>query len=80
MLNLVFFVFLRSHVLIVGMLDLDSFISPIPGFEGEIMISTIPISARPPGKEAIDGPSTGSSAGTLKTRANKRKATTNLTP
>jgi hypothetical protein len=60
--------------------DLDSFISPIPSFEGDILISTIPISAHSPGGEAIEDSSTGSSACASKTRAKKWKATANPTP
>jgi hypothetical protein len=66
--------------LIVRMQDLDNFISSIPSFEGDIPISAIPIFARPPGSEAIDDPSIGSSAGASKTQSSKRKATVNLTP
>jgi hypothetical protein len=55
-------------------------ISLILGFEGDILIPAIPISPRPPGGEAIDDPSAGSSVGTSKTQANKQKATTNPTP
>jgi hypothetical protein len=62
------------------MQDLDSFISPIPGFQGDILISAIPISTRPPGGEANDDPSVGSIADASKTQANRRKATANLTP
>jgi hypothetical protein len=80
MFSLVFSVLLKSHVLIVRMQDLDSFISPIPGFEGDILILTIPISAHSPGSEAIEDSSTGSSAGASKARAKKWKATANPTP
>jgi hypothetical protein len=59
---------------------LDNFISPIPDFEGDIPIPAIPVSAHPPGGESIEDPSAESSAGALKTRARKRKATANLTP
>jgi hypothetical protein len=59
---------------------LDSFISPIPCFEGDIPISAIPILAHPHGGESINDSSTGASASTLKTRAGKRKAITYLTP
>jgi hypothetical protein len=62
------------------MQDLDSFISPIPGFEGDIPISTIPISARPPGGEAIDDPSAESNAGASNTQTSKRNAAVNATP
>jgi hypothetical protein len=62
------------------MQDLDSFISPIPGFEGDVPILAIPVLVRPPGGDAIDDPSAGSSAGASKTQVSKRKATTNPTP
>jgi hypothetical protein len=78
--NSVFFVFLRSYVLIVWMQDLDNFVSPIPDYVGDIPIPAIPISAYPPGGEAIDDPSTRVNAGALKTQSSKRKATANLTP
>jgi hypothetical protein len=47
---------------------LDNFISPIPGFEGDIPILTITVLAQPPGGEVDSDPSTGASAGTLRTR------------
>jgi hypothetical protein len=78
--NLVFSVFLRSDVLIVLIQDLDSFISPIPSFEGDIPIPAIPVSACSPGGEAIDDPSATYSAGALRTQANKWKAMANLIP
>jgi hypothetical protein len=78
--NLVFSVFLRSDVLIDPIQDLDSFISPIPGFEGDILILAIPVSAHSPGGEAIDDPSVGFSTDASMTRANKRKATANPIP
>jgi hypothetical protein len=59
---------------------LDSFISPIPGFDGDIPILAIPVSARPPGGDAIDDPSSQSIASVSKTQASKRKATANPTP
>jgi hypothetical protein len=59
---------------------LDSFISPIPGFDGDIPILAIPVSARPPGGDAIDDPSAQSIASVSKTQASKRKATANPTP
>jgi hypothetical protein len=62
------------------MRDLDNFISPIPGFDSDILIPAIPVSARPPGGESIEDPSTGSSADAPKTQASKRKAPANLTP
>jgi hypothetical protein len=54
--------------------DLDSFILPIPGFEGDVLISAIPISACDPGTEPFEEPLAGSSASTPRTRACKRKA------
>jgi hypothetical protein len=54
--------------------DLDSFISPILGFEGDTPIPTIPISTCDPGVESSQDPSTGSGAGTSRTQASKRKA------
>jgi hypothetical protein len=62
---------LRSYVLIVRMQDLDNFISPIPGFEGDIPILAIPVSPRPPSGEAINDPTTGASDGASKTWASK---------
>jgi hypothetical protein len=59
---------------------LDSFISPIPGFDGDIMIPTKPVLAQPPGDELMSDPSTRANASALKTRVGKRKATANLTP
>jgi hypothetical protein len=55
------------------MQDLDSFISPILGFEGDILIPAIPISARDPGAESSKDPSAGSSASASRTQACKRK-------
>jgi hypothetical protein len=56
------------------MQDLDNFISPIPGFEGDVPIPAIPILARDPGVESFKDPPTGSNANTPRTRACKRKA------
>jgi hypothetical protein len=55
---------------------LDNFISPIPSFEGDILISAIPISAQTLSGESTDDSSAGPSAESSKTRANKRKDTT----
>jgi hypothetical protein len=60
------------------MQDLDSFISPIQGFKGDILIPTIPVSACDPGVEPSQGPSTGSGAGASRTWANKRKVPIDL--
>jgi hypothetical protein len=38
------------------MRDMDSFISPIPSFEGDARIPVIPISARDPGTELTEEP------------------------
>jgi hypothetical protein len=57
---------------------LDNFISPIIGFDGDILIPAVPFSAWPPGDESVSDPSTGASAS--KTRAGKWKPTTNPTP
>jgi hypothetical protein len=62
------------------MLDLDSFISAIPRFAGDILIPTIPISARDPSVESSEDPSARSSAGASRTQASKRKAPINLVP
>jgi hypothetical protein len=51
---------------------LDSFISPILGFNDDIPILTISVSARPPGDESASDPSAGASAITLKASAGKR--------
>jgi hypothetical protein len=59
---------------------LDSFISPIPGFEGDILIPAIPILARPPGSESINDPSARANASISKSWAGKRKETANPTP
>jgi hypothetical protein len=59
---------------------LDNFISPVPGFDGDIPISAVLVLAQPPAYEPMSDPSTGASAISLKTRVGKRKATANLTP
>jgi hypothetical protein len=59
---------------------LDNFISPIPGFEGDISIPTIPVSARPPDDESISDPSVRAGASALKAWAGKWKATANSIP
>jgi hypothetical protein len=55
------------------MQNLDSFISPISGFEGDILVPAISILARDPGAESSEDPSARSSASALRTRAYKRK-------
>jgi hypothetical protein len=59
---------------------LDSFISPIPRFEGDIPIPAMPISARPPSGESANDPSARASAGASKTHAGKRNAFANPIP
>jgi hypothetical protein len=59
---------------------LDSFISPIPGFEGDILILAILMLARTPSAESAHDLSVGTSAGSSRTRAGKCKATTTLPP
>jgi hypothetical protein len=64
------------------MQDWDSynFISPIPGFEGDIPIPAILISTRDPGVESSEDPSAGPSASASSTRACKRKAPIDPSP
>jgi hypothetical protein len=52
---------------------LDSFISPIPSFEGDILISIVPVLARPPGGESNSDPTAGASANASKTWVGKQK-------
>jgi hypothetical protein len=59
---------------------LESFISPVPGFDGDILILAIPVSTWPPGDKSMSDPSTEVSASALKTWAGKRKLTANPTP
>jgi hypothetical protein len=62
------------------MQDLDSITSPIPGFEGDISIPAIPISARDPSAESSKDPSAESIASASRTRACKRKAPIDPSP
>jgi hypothetical protein len=62
------------------MQSLDSFISLFPGFDGDIPIPAILISARPPGDEPVSDPSAGASASASKNQAGKWKGTINPTP
>jgi hypothetical protein len=62
------------------MQTLDSFISPIHGFDDDILILAILISAWPPRDEPMSDPSAGASAGTSKIQVGKLKATANTTP
>jgi hypothetical protein len=62
------------------MQTLDSFISPIPRFEGDISILAIPVSTRSPSDESINDPSAGASAGALKTQTSKWKLSANPPP
>jgi hypothetical protein len=60
---------------------LDNFIALILGFEGEMSIPTIPISAQTPSAKSVGASSKGPSAGSSKTRADKHKvASTPLPP
>jgi hypothetical protein len=59
---------------------LDSFISPVPNFDSDILILAIPVLARPPGDESTSDPSARAGVGASKTRVGKWKATTNPTP
>jgi hypothetical protein len=58
---------------------LDSFISPIPRFDGDIPIPAIPVLAQPPSDESTSDPSIGASASALKTGVGKCKAIANPT-
>jgi hypothetical protein len=71
---------MRSHVLFFWLQALNSFIAPIPGFEGDIPIPAILVLARPPGDESTNNPFAGASANSYKTQAGKRKAAPNPTP
>jgi hypothetical protein len=51
---------------------LDNFISPSLGFEGDILIPTILVSAQSPGGEADSDPSTRASGCMPRTRASKQ--------
>lgn len=62
------------------MQGMDNFISPVSGFEGDIPIPTIPISARIPNVESANDSSACPSARSSMTRAGKRKAATTLPP
>jgi hypothetical protein len=59
---------------------MDHFISPIPGFEGDIPFPTILVSTRSPSSELANDPSVGAGAGASKTQAGKCKATANPAP
>jgi hypothetical protein len=56
------------------MQTLDSFISPILGFEGDIPILAIPVLTRSPSGESAIDPLAGASARALKTLTGKWKA------
>jgi hypothetical protein len=59
---------------------LDNFISPVPGFDGDIPIMAIPVLAQPLGDVPVSDPFARASAIASKTWAGKRKETANLTP
>jgi hypothetical protein len=71
---------LKSYIVNVWMHALDNFIFPIPGFEEDIPIPAIPVSARSPSDRLASDPSARASAGASKTHAGKQKATANPTP
>jgi hypothetical protein len=58
---------------------LDSFISPISGLDGDILILTVLVSAQPHSDEPTNDPSAKANVGASKTQASKWKATANLT-
>jgi hypothetical protein len=58
---------------------LDNIISPISGFDGDILILAIPVSAQFPGDESVGDPSARASASASKTQVGRWKETTNLT-
>jgi hypothetical protein len=62
------------------MQDLDSFISPIPGFEGDILIPAIPILTHNPSIESFQDTPARSSAGNPKTREGNRRAPIDPSP
>jgi hypothetical protein len=62
------------------MQDLDNFILPILGFEGDIPIPVILISAHVPGAESSEDPTAIPSASASRTRACKRKAPIDSSP
>jgi hypothetical protein len=62
------------------MQDLDSFISPIPRFEGDIPISCHLDTTHDPGIESSENPSTGCNASTSRTRACKWKVPIDPSP
>jgi hypothetical protein len=59
---------------------LDNFISPIPGFQGDIPIPVIPVSAQFPSGESTSDPSVRASAGASNTLAGKCKGSATLIP
>jgi hypothetical protein len=59
---------------------LDSYISPIPRFEGDILVPVILVSVRSPSGESASYPSARVSAGASSTRVGKYKPSATLTP
>jgi hypothetical protein len=59
---------------------LDSFTSPVPSFDDDILILTVLVSAYSPSDEPTSNPSAGVSASGSKTRVGKQKAATNPAP
>jgi hypothetical protein len=71
--------FLKSQYSYIWMQALDSFISPIPGYEVDIPIPTIPVLAQSPSGESASDLSARAHVKASRTRAGKRKAATNPT-
>jgi hypothetical protein len=59
---------------------LGSFISPVLGFDGDILILAILVSTRPPREKPASDPFAGGNASASETQASKRKVAANLTP
>jgi hypothetical protein len=59
---------------------LDSFISPIPGFDSDVLTLAIPVLTQLPHDESTSDPSAGTSASASRTQAGKWKVTADTTP
>jgi hypothetical protein len=59
---------------------LDSFISPVPDFNGDILILAVSVLAQRPGDETVCDPYARASASASKTQASKWKATAKPIP
>jgi hypothetical protein len=71
--------FLKFQYSYIWMHALDSFISLIPGFKGDILILAIPILAWSPSSESVSDPPIRASVEASRTRVGKLKATSNPT-